>query len=213
MKVLTVQTLLSCGAFSQSKEWADARKLVHDTIAAVDNPAGSGKFTINPARKKNGVVSIKTQFQRRLLQTGWQKEKPIQLTSELQPGNLDFMLSTTYGAPIAIEWETGNISSSHRSMNKLAVGLVQGVIRAAVMIVPDRSLAKYLTDRVGNFQELAPYFPFWSAIACPHGVFEIVSFTHDLEDSNIKLLAKGNDGNARRAKEKLKKEVAAAVGP
>ena len=207
MKIVSVETLVGCGEFAESKEWADARKVIHSAIRAVENPVGSGKFTIRPAPKQNGVVPIKTRFQDHLLKTGWVKERPINLSSELQPGNLDFMLSTSYGAPIAIEWETGNISSSHRSMNKLALGLVQGVIRGAVMIVADRSLAKYLTDRIGNLQELTPYFPFWSSIDCPHGVFEIVAFAHDDEDEALPLIRKGLDGNAKKARKKVSQKV------
>lgn len=61
------------------------------------------------------------------------------------------------GAKVAIEWETGNISSSHRSMNKLGIALMGGVIQIGVLIVPSRDLYDHLTDRIGNIGELSGY--------------------------------------------------------
>ncbi|CAN5498503.1 hypothetical protein BH11ARM2_BH11ARM2_30910 [soil metagenome] len=213
MKIVKVETLISRGDFALSQEWAEARSTIHQVIERVEHPEGSGSFTINPTRKRNGVQLIKTLFQERLLETGWEKEKPIQLSTALQPGNLDFMLSTNVGPPIAIEWETGNVSSSHRSMNKLALGLVQGVVSGAVMIVADRSLYHFLTDRVGNYQKLTPYFPFWGSIRCEQGVLEIVAISHDFESPDVPLLVQGDDGNARRYREKLKNQIKETLKP
>lgn len=205
MKIDHIETLLHCGDFAGSDEWKEAREKIHDAVRAVDWPDGSGTFTINPVKDGNGVKPIKRVFVERLKAQGWETEKPINLVSDpdlenkdLQPGNLDFMLSTEYG-PIAIEWETGNVSSCHRSMNKLALGLTQGVIAAGIMIVPSRKLYHFLTDRIGNFGELRPYLPYWRSVQCTNGVFEIISFEHDAESQKVAFIPKGKDGNAKKA--------------
>jgi len=206
LKIAHIETLLSCGNYAASDEWNETRGRIHEAVEAVDWPQNSGMFTINPVKHGNGVVPIKKVFVDRLRGQHWTTEEPIHLTSELQPGNLDFMLSTEHG-PIAIEWETGNISSSHRSMNKLALGLIQGVISAGIMIVASRKLYPYLTDRIGNFDELRPYLPFWKSIQCQSGVFEIVVFEQDAESTDVPRIPKGKDGNARRPADSALDEV------
>lgn len=205
MKVADPVTVIAKGPFATSAEWSEARAAILSAIKAVDWPVGSGKFTINPTKQGNGVKPIKATFVERLRGQGWQTEKPIGLLSDLQPGNLDFLLSTSH-KPIAIEWETGNVSSCHRSVNKLVLGLHQGVISAGVMIVASRDLYRYLTDRIGNFAELQPYFPLWAAVPCEEGVLEILAFEHDGTDAESPLIPKGRDGNARKPRKRLAKK-------
>jgi hypothetical protein len=202
VKIDHIETLLSCGDYAASDDWKATRERIHEAVKAVDWPVDAGTFTINPVVQANGVKPIKRVFVERLKAQGWTTEAPIKLTAatqsenlDLQPGNLDFMLTTEFG-PIAIEWETGNVSSCHRSMNKLALGLTQGVIAAGIMIVPSRKLYKFLTDRIGNYGELRPYLPYWRALQCKSGIFEIVSFEHDAESTAAPLIPKGTDGNA-----------------
>jgi len=38
--------------------------------------------------------------------------------------------------PFAVEWETGNVSSSHRSLNKLSLGIIQEEIVGGALLVP-----------------------------------------------------------------------------
>jgi hypothetical protein len=85
-----------------------------------------------------------------LEQAGWKLEEPLNLATLRRPGKLDAVLDTSHG-PVAVEWETGNISSSHRALNKMALGLLKGALAAGVLIVPSRDLYKYLTDRVHHF--------------------------------------------------------------
>lgn len=81
---------------------------------------------------------------------------------------------------VALEWETGNVSSSHRSLNKMAFFIQNQVILAGFLVVPCRSLAQYLTDRIGNFEELEPYFGFWqNSIAGYTGLLEIIGIEQD----------------------------------
>ncbi len=96
-----------------------------------------------------------------------------------------------------IEWETGNISSSHRAMNRLLRGYHDGYLVGGMLVVPTRSLYHYLTDRVGNLAELEPYFDFWKAtIVWRDGVLAIVAVEHDGTDPKVPRISKGTDGRA-----------------
>ena len=99
-------------------------------------------------------------------------------------------------SPIVVEWETGNISSSHRSMNKLTMLLTDGAIAAGPLVVPSRALYVYLTDRIGNIRELEPYFRLWKSVPCGKGVLEIVVIEHDATSENVPRIPKGTDGRA-----------------
>jgi hypothetical protein len=95
-----------------------------------------------------------------------------------------------------MEWETGNISSSHRALNKMALGLLKEVITAGVLVVPSRLLYPYLTDRIGNFAELVPYLDLWKSIPCKTGVLEIVVIEHDATSIQVPRIPKGTSGRA-----------------
>ena len=77
-------------------------------------------------------------------------------------GNFDFWFESKNGFRTAVEWETGNISSSHRSLNKMSMALQAELLDAAVLVVPSANLYQHLTDRIGNIRELQPYFYAWS---------------------------------------------------
>lgn len=129
MKIVREETLLSCGKYASSAEWKRTRKKLHKAIREVDWPRESGKFTIYPemgkARGKgNGVKPIKLGLMEELQRQGWKLEEPLDIAILKKPGKLDAVLYTDYG-PVALEWETGNISSSHRALNKMALGLLR----------------------------------------------------------------------------------------
>ena len=99
--------------------------------------------------------------------------------------------------PVVLEWETGNISSSHRALNKMALGLHKGKIAAGILVVPSRRLYVYLTDRIGNIDELVPYLGLWRSVPYPQGaVFEIVVIEHDGESFEVPRIPKGTDGRS-----------------
>jgi hypothetical protein len=68
-----------------------------------------------------------------------------------------------------------------------------------VLIVPSRpGLYNYLTDRVGNSQELKPYYPLWQ-LWSQHQEFSylaIITVEHDAESMNVPHINKGTDGRA-----------------
>jgi hypothetical protein len=78
----------------------------------------------------------------------------------------------------------------------MALFLLEGKIAAGTLIVPTRALYKYLTDRVGNMQELEPYLELWRSIPCKNGVLEIIAIEHDAASIDVSRIAKGTDGRA-----------------
>lgn len=196
MRIVHIETLISVGKFPKSDEWKRIRLGLHEAVASVDWPPGAGTFTIRPERKGNGVKPIKNECLRRLIALGWKTEEPMDLATNLQPGNLDAVFYSTAG-PVAMEWETGNVSSSHRALNKMALGLMKGLLISSSLVVPSRRLYTYLTDRIGNFPELAPYLELWKAVPCRNGVLEIIVVEQDAESRRVRRIPKGTDGRAK----------------
>ncbi|MGH7259847.1 MAG: hypothetical protein ACREI9_04105 [Nitrospiraceae bacterium] len=200
MKITHIETLISVGAFAQSPEWQSIRGAVIDSIRKVGWPPRSDKFTIYPEsgkkrRKGNGVTPIKNGLIRSLIKQKWKKEVALDIATVTKPGKLDAVLQTHHG-PVALEWETGNISSSHRALNKMALGLMKEALAAGVLVVPSRELYQYLTDRVGNWSELEPYLDLWKAIPCRVGILEIVVVEHDATSTKVPRIPKGTSGRA-----------------
>mgnify|MGYP001384727261 CR=1 FL=1 len=52
----------------------------------------------------------------------------------------------------------------------------------------------FLTDRIGNYQEIAPYFPVWKSLNIDRGYLAVIEIEHDFEDENSLLISKGTDG-------------------
>ena len=200
MKIVREETLISCGSYAKSEEWKQTRAGLHKAISEVDWPLGSGKFTIYPESGKkrgkgNGVKPIKNGLIEELSKQGWKPEQSLDIATVKKPGKLDAVLTTPYG-PVALEWETGNISSSHRALNKMALGLHKGILAAGILVVPSRELYKFLTDRIGNIAELDPYLDLWRSIPCQNGVLEIVVIEHDATSKEVARIPKGTSGRA-----------------
>jgi hypothetical protein len=202
MKIVREETLISCGNYAQTKDWKKTRASVHAAIRGVDWPRGSGKFTIFPQSGKkagegNGVRSIKDGLIEELEKQGWKREQHLNMLNTKRPGKIDATLETPHGI-VALEWETGNISSSHRALNKMALGLLKGVIAAGIFVVPSRAMYKFITDRVGNIDELEPYLDMWRSVPCAQGILEIFVIEQDAISTDVPRMAKGTDGRARR---------------
>ena len=200
MKIVRVEALISYGAYAASSMWQRTRDSLHVAIREVDWPRGSGKFTIYPESGKqraegNGVKPIKSGLMGELRKQGWKLEEPMDIATLKKPGKLDAVLYTDYG-PVALEWETGNISSSHRALNKMALGLLKGKLACGILVVPSRKLYRYLTDRIGNMAELEPYLDLWRSIPCEQGLLEIVTIEHDATSVDVPRIPKGTSGRA-----------------
>ncbi|WP_434813158.1 hypothetical protein ACRV5I_00090 [Bacillus halotolerans] len=114
-----------------------------------------------------------------------------------KPGALDACINVA-DKLFVVEWETGNVSSSHRALNKMAVLLLDGHITGGVLIVPTRKMYPYLTDRIGNYEELVPYFNLWRNVNIEKGFLEIISIEHDGLRDDAPIIKKGKDGNAKK---------------
>ena len=201
MKIIEYHDILNPSMFLTSSALKKAWKDVQKAISSTDWPHGTGKFVIYPESGKkrgegNGVVPIKIPCIKRLVQLGWKDEcLPDTKGGVLKCGDLDALLETKKGA-IAFEWETGNISSSHRAINKLLLTLQVGGLIGGFLVVPSDNLKNYLTDRIGNIGELKPYFALWKSIKKAKGGLRIVVVEHDGTSKRVPRIPKGTDGRA-----------------
>jgi hypothetical protein len=191
---------------STDAAFADVRERVLEdiklAIGAVVWPSGHDMFTIRPESGKkrgqgNGVKPIKEAFVRLLESRGWIPEKDFPLINPRirPPGPFDAFYTLPSILPFVAEWETGNVSSSHRALNKIAMGMQDRCITGGVLVVPTKRLAKYLTDRVGNFEEIEPYFRYWRR-AAGTGYLAVIAVEHDAESDEVPRIGKGTDGRA-----------------
>jgi hypothetical protein len=185
---------------------------VRAAIQGIHWPEGSGSFTIHEQSGKkrgegSGVLPIRNAFVEQLKGRGWQIEAkfpeiplPVRLRAlgrAAHLGPLDAMKPMPDDEPpFGVEWETGNISSSHRSLNKMALGLQRGVLSAGVLVVPTQGLALYLTDRIGNLPELLPYIEMWESVPTERGLLLIIAVEHDASSPDVPRITKGTDGRA-----------------
>lgn len=212
MKIIAWDDLVDQGGYSSGPAFRRIEQDMYESVRDVVWPPGSDRFTIHPEPGRNrgegnGVVPIKKSFAEALARRGWELERraPRIEGGELaavrgsRPGAFDGHLSFPYDEPLpfAVEWETGNISSSHRAINRIGLGMRLGYLSGGVLVVPSAALARYLTDRVGNAPELLPYHPLWSAWTFQEfGYFGIVTVEHDEESFGVPRIPKGRDGRA-----------------
>src|SRR5829696_241733 len=128
MRIIHEEALINRGGIGETEEWRQIHTEIHQAIASVVWPPGSEHFTINPTLHGNGVKPIKDGCMIALKNKfGWRLEAPIFIREVSKPGKIDAVRSTTLG-DFVFEWETGNISSSHRALNKIALGLIRDLI-------------------------------------------------------------------------------------
>jgi hypothetical protein len=172
--------------------WQKIERQLRSAIMAVEWPRGSGGFTLfdeagKGRGKGSGVKPIKEACMLCLQREGWELEATFE--------RIDACCEV-HGKLFAVEWETGNISSSHRAMNKMARGLLTGRLIGGALILPTRKMYRYLTDRVGNYEELAGYFPMWQALPVPEGLLAVIPIEHDAVSRDVPRIPKGTDGRA-----------------
>ena len=234
MKWLRTLVLFDQGNVITSPDWQALHESYVRSIHSIENPAGSGTLTLrrkvrqaNGQWLRNGVGFLRTKFLEHIRDVeGWQPEGAVDLkrdrdqpairlypsmqeyrepiTSEF--GGFDLITTGDAGLRIAIEWETGNISSSHRSMNKLAIALGASIVQVGVLILPSRQLYEHLTDRIGNIGELSGYLSMWESLkaSVPKGLLAITVVEHDTltDDETFPFLKLGNDGRAAEGRAK-----------
>lgn len=122
-------------------------------------------------------------------------ETRVKIVADRRPGPMDACYRVQ-DRLFCVEWETGNVSSSHRALNKIALGLLKGILIGGILIVPTREMYKYLTDRVGNYPEIEPYFPMWRALPINDGVLAVIAIEQDAVSKEVPRIEKGTDGRA-----------------
>lgn len=235
MKWLRTLILFDQGDIISSSDWKAFHESYVRAIASIDHPAGSGSLTLRRKLRqdgqwqRNGVNYLRTRFLENLTgPEGWKAEGVVDLSRDRQQpairlypsleeyrepitsdfGGFDFVTTGPAGGRVAIEWETGNISSSHRSMNKLAIALTNGIVDVGVLVLPSRSLYEHLTDRIGNIGELSGYLAMWEGLksSVSRGLLAVTVVEQDaLTDDAVPYLPVGNDGRAREGRAKKTK--------
>jgi hypothetical protein len=197
MKILKIHDLINVGNTKLRSEVQNVMDQIQASIRLMDNPPGTGQFVLYNQRQANGVKPIKDTFVSRLSELGWRHEHRLDIGHTERPGPIDatFPIGPKF---FAVEWETGNISSSHRAINKMVMGILNQQLIGGVLILPSRDMYTYLTDRVGNFRELEPYFPVWEQAVYPitEGYLSIIEIEHDDVSNNVPPITKGTDGRA-----------------
>jgi Restriction endonuclease BamHI len=232
MKWLRTLILFDTGNIIASSDWKMLHESYHRAITSIDHPIGSGILRLRKKVKlgqnqwqRNGVSYLRRRFLDRMKEVeNWKPESIVNLARDrdrptilLYPsledyqepitsdfGNFDFVTVTESGLRVVIEWETGNISSSHRSLNKLAIALENGIIDIGVLIVPSRDFYEHLTDRIGNIGELSGYLSLWAGLksTVDRGLLAITVVEHDelTDDPSLAHLPVGSDGHAKKIK-------------
>jgi hypothetical protein len=201
MKIVRTEILLDAGGVGKSVEWTRRYEEICKAIKTIEWPPGSGSFTLyDESGKKrgmgNGVKPIKVACMSLLkVDFGWSLETGIKVGTTKLKGRVDATCSMCNGL-LAIEWETGNISSSHRALNKMCLGMLKGGLIGGVLILPTRDMYRYLTDRVGNIAEVEPYFPLWGSVPIVAGILAVIVIEHDAVSRDVPRIPKGTDGRA-----------------
>ena len=80
----------------------------------------------------------------------------------------------------------------------MCVGILQSHLVGGVLILPDRDLYRFLTQRIGNYKELAPYFPVYQNLRTKAGFLLVIAVSFDSLSKRVPQIPKGVDGNAMR---------------
>ena len=200
MKILRREYLLRAGAFAKGPCWKERLDEITRAVESVVWPKGAKTFTLYPESGKkrgkgNGVGPIKDACMASLKCAGWSLETKTGLPGAKRPGPVDAAYNVE-GKLLCLEWETGNISSSHRALNKMCVGMLAGKFIGGVLILPTRCMYKYLTDRVGNYEEIEPYFDVWKNLKLYEGVLMVIAIEHDALSKDVPRIGKATDGRA-----------------
>lgn len=201
MKIVTVKYLIDDGDFSKTPEWLQIEAQIREAISSVVWPLNSESFYINPIRQGSGVKPIKNACMAHLQSLGWELEARLNITGGRRPGPIDAIYRVKEKL-FCVEWETGNIASSHRALNKICVGMIKGHVIGGILILPTHEFYQYLTDRVGNYEELEPYFTIWEHVRwttdyASEGLLGIIAIEHDHTSELVPTIPKGTNGWAQ----------------
>lgn len=206
--------------YSETEDFKELEAMITNAILGMHNPPGSGKFLLRPSsagkvddvtRKKlgklsgktvNGVKAIKEPFIDYLTAiSGWKTEEKV----DLGLGECDVVyFYDDERLPFIVEWETGNISSTHRAVNRILSSIMRGMASGGVLILPSRDMYPHLTDRVGNAGEIQGYIDLWKKadnLSDKPYYFAFVVIEQDELSDTVPYFAAGKDGNSFRVSE------------
>jgi hypothetical protein len=200
MKIIRIEHLIDVGDFSSSQEWKMIENHIMSAIQSIQWPPHSGAFTLRAESGKkrgegSGVKPIKDACMQHLKSLGWGLETRVDVATRRRPGPIDATIPVG-NRLFCMEWETGNISSSHRALNKMALCILRGIFIGGALVLPTRAMYRYLTDRVGNFAEIEPYFGLWGALRVEEGLLAVIAIEHDAVNTSAPRIPKGTDGRA-----------------
>ena len=198
MKIARVETLISRGSFANSTEWCEIRSVLHQSITAVVWTPGNAFFADHPQgdnklREGNGIKHIEKQCMERLRSVGWTDERPLPFVPQLACRDMYAIFQATSGT-VAMKLGVGSNSSSHHVLNTMAIGLMQGSLISASLVIPSSDLSKSLANGIGSFHEIEPYLDFWRTIPCQDGVFEIIVIEQAPKSPTTLRISKESDG-------------------
>lgn len=201
MRLLRVHTLLSVGNFERSEAYQQIETEIIHAIDCIKHPADANGFYLFNEKKGNGVVPIKNAFIQHLDACGWKNEHICE--KGIKSRKIDSTKKLPNGKFFGVEWETGNIASSHRALNRLTLAIRDGLLEGGALVLPSRNMYEYLTDRVGNFQEIESYLPIWRDQSYAfqarqqEAVIKIFEIEHDGLSDQVPRIRKGTDGRAK----------------
>jgi hypothetical protein len=195
LKLAKTEILIATGAFAESREWETTLLEIRSAVTEVVWPPGGASFILNPDKGRgrgqgSGVRPIKTGFLNRLERFGWS------IDERRNPRRFDAVKELANGGIFGLEWETGNVSSTHRSVNRILLAHHEGELTGGAVILPTREMYQYLTDRIGNWAEIEPYFPVWRSVRWNNGVLVVVGVEHDGVSEDVPRIPKGTNGRS-----------------
>ena len=175
------------------KKFGTSKTLIYGTIESLNRT--KGEILYKDRSGKSVKALLDPDFESEL--TDKELEGKLVSMRTAKPGDLD-VCKKIEDQLFVVEWETGNISSSHRALNKMSLLLLKGHIIGGILVVPNRRMYSYLTDRIGNYEELKPYFDLWRSIGIGRGYLEVIAIEHDGLSDEAPIIEKGRDGRAAK---------------
>lgn len=206
MRIIQTAVIQNTRNYAGTADYQLVYGMIVSAIQNMQNPPGSGTFLLReraPGAKKragrtvNGVDAIKTGFMEYLRAiVGWNFEERV--TSTL--GACDAVYHFQSGRkPFIVEWETGNISSTHRATNRILTAIMRNDASGGVVILPSAEMYAHLTDRIGNFREMEPYIDLYrqlDMLSVEPYFFGYIEIEQDGLSDTISYLSGRNDGLA-----------------
>src|SRR5579872_7026683 len=148
LKLIRTEILFDHSGYAETPWFRKIAEELAEAVLAIRNPPGADDFAIYPVKDSNGVPAIKTAFIACLRELhGWSGEFRYQIEGQLARGPVDVARKVEeQDRMFAVEWETGNVSSSHRALNKMTLGIRDDILCGGILVLPSRRLYDLLTD-------------------------------------------------------------------